>query len=249
MNQNIRNSILLPTKGRPDRIIECISAIMNNSIISDINVCINSDDQTIDDYFKNISQLKNDKFIINIHVTSGINMITSLNEVANKVKNKYEFLTFLGDDQIVQTNGWDLKLSIPLENKIGISYPNDLHQGSALPTAIMLNARIVRFLGYFAAPNFQHLYVDNAWLELGKNLNNVNYFENIIVEHKHFTLGKSKIDETYSQTNDLESYEIGLIEFNNYVKKILPKETRKIQFKEFFFFLSQKWEQRKQLKK
>jgi hypothetical protein len=244
-----RNVVLVPSKNRPDRIKECLLALVENSSISDICICLNHDDNSLDRYLEVLDELKVTKYQIDVHLTSGNNMISSLNEVAMKLTREYDFMTFLGDDQIVSTPGWDSIMSEPLENKIGFSYPNDLHQGEALPTSVMLNSRIIRYLGFFAVPNFKHLYIDNVWLEMGKNLKNINYFENVIVEHMHYTLGKSKVDETYENNNSQESYTIGSKQFEKYMRKRFKYDMRKIRVKEFFYSLLQNKAQNKQLKK
>ncbi len=243
---NKKNTVLLPSKNRPDRLIQCVSAIMNNSSISDINLCLNHNDSSLREYLEVVKVYKNSGFKITIHLTSGTNMISSLNEVAMKLTRNYDFMTFLGDDQIVSTKGWDLIMSKPLEKRIGISYPNDLHQGAALPTSVMMNSRIIEYLGFFAVPNFLHLYIDNVWLEMGKNLKNINYFEKVIVEHMHYSLGKSEADETYLYNNSQESYSRGLNQFEMYMENRFKRDMNKIKIKEFFYFVLQNMGRNKQ---
>lgn len=245
MKKNKRNSVLLPSKNRPDRIEECLLAIIKFSKISDIDICINNNDKRIDEYFKLVTKMNQAKCKIRIHLTNSKNMVESLNEVALKISNNYAYLTFIGDDQIISTVGWDQLMSKPLENRIGISYPNDLNQGISLPTSVMLNSRIVKHLGYFAVPNFTHLYIDNVWLEMGKYLKNINYFEDVIIEHKHFSIGKSKDDETYKLNNSQMSYAIGLEQFEIYMKRYFKKDMRKLKIKNFFYHELQNMAQNK----
>jgi hypothetical protein len=139
----------------------------------------------------------------------------------------------MGDDHIVKTHGWDIELANPISKKFGISYPNDLIQQEKLPTAIMINSKVVELLGFFGHPIFSHLYVDNSWLEIGKSLNNCNYFPNVVIEHEHYSAGKSSNDLTYMKNNSEEDYKKGLEEFQLYMKKYHKKMIRKIKFFEF----------------
>jgi len=72
----------------------------------------------------------------------------TLNLIANKYADKYEYIAFMGDDHRPRTIGWDQKLvdSIADINN-GIAYGNDLFQGINLPTAVLLKSSIVKTLG------------------------------------------------------------------------------------------------------
>ena len=50
------------------------------------------------------------------------------NKVSKKYCNDYKFISFIGDDHLLQTYAWDKMLINPLSKKIGISYGNDLYK-------------------------------------------------------------------------------------------------------------------------
>jgi hypothetical protein len=76
-----------------------------------------------------------------------------------------------------------------------------LLQGEKLPTAVCLDNRIVTSLGYFAPPMLTHLFADNFWIDLGKELGTLRYFPNIIFEHLHPHISKSEMDSMYEESN------------------------------------------------
>jgi hypothetical protein len=116
------------------------------------------------------------------------------------------FVGFMGDDHRVRTEGWDRRLCM-LAYRWGISYGNDLIQGSALPTALVMAADIVRTLRFMGPPEIEHLYVDNYWMALGLGLKTLGYDPDTVIEHLHVSVGKAPDDESYARTNSAQQYE------------------------------------------
>lgn len=85
-------------------------------------------------------------------------------------------------------------------------YANDGIQGERLPTAIFMTADIVRALGYMAPPTLGHLYVDNAWLDLGRSAKCITYLSDVRVGHRHPIAGLAAWDEGYQRCNSPEQY-------------------------------------------
>ena len=230
------NAVLVPSHNRSSRIPKFLDAIVKNSLISDIYLGIDRTDSQLDEYNRILNSLPKPN-CVKIMETQSNSMLQSLNLMGSVLSKDYEFLTFMGDDHIVKTHGWDVELAKPISKKFGISYPNDLIQQEKLPTAIMINSKIVELLGFFGHPIFSHLYVDNSWLEIGKSLNNYNYFSNIIIEHEHYSVGKSKNDFTYMKNNSGEDYKKGLEEFKLYMEKYHKKIITKLKFFEIVYRL------------
>ena len=223
-----KNAVIIPSKSRAHKIVPVLKSIFDNSLDSDVYVGIDNDSNDIDDYvqfYKN----SNLNYLVNFTETESKSMIECLNQVSLNICLKYETLTFLGDDHIVRTSGWDSILMKPLHKRLGISYANDLNQGEKIPTSVMINAEIVSRLGYFANPIFEHLYVDNAWKKLGEELDNINYFSDVIIEHMHYTLGKSELDQKYEKNNSYEKYIKGEQIYNEYLRNLLDQEIMKLK--------------------
>jgi len=79
----------------------------------------------------------------------------------------------------------------------GIAYGNDLNVRELLPTAPFISSIIPRTLGWYALPACNHMFIDNAWKELGKGLGRLRYVNGVIIEHMHPTVKKSSMDDGY----------------------------------------------------
>lgn len=126
-----------------------------------------------------------------------------VNYAASILSKQYKYVMFIGDDHRFRTKDWDIKFIQEYENnlKYGYIYGNDLLQGANLPTACCISSDIIENLGYMSHPSLIHLYIDNYWLQMGKRLNKIVYFDNIIIEHMHPAVGKAQMDEAYQMVN------------------------------------------------
>lgn len=127
------------------------------------------------------------------------NIVISTNEAFYKYPD-YKIYGFLNDDHILRTKGWEDVIIKTLENG-GYAYGNDLLQKEKLATAVFISGDIVRKLGYICTPRLTHLYIDRTWNDIGNAIGKLYYLENIIIEHMHFTAGKSDKDEQYKRVN------------------------------------------------
>lgn len=200
--------LIVPSRGRQEKIIKFKEWFDKNTTITDL--CIGIDEDEVNKYPK----FDNVIYDINPNMKLG----PKLNIISNKFCNDYEYIAFMGDDHWIKTYAWDKKLIDPIKNiKYGISYGNDLIQGEKLPTAIVMNSEIIRKLGYMCPPNQEHLYLDDFWLMLGTALGTIYYVPEVIIEHMHFTVGKSNNDEIYSAANAPALYQTDLIKYKLYL--------------------------------
>jgi hypothetical protein len=115
----------------------------------------------------------------------------------------YSTITFIDDDTVVATLGWDAILARPIKYRgFGVSYGNDTIQGQNLPTKWMISANIVKALGFMAPPALTHLWADNYIKSLGENLAALDYFPDVIMEHHHYLNGLAEKDEIYASIYD-----------------------------------------------
>jgi hypothetical protein len=132
-------------------------------------------------------------------------MAEVLNRYAARYASSYRALGFMGDDHRPRTWGWDARISVELHRLgTGMVYGNDLFQRGNLPTAIAMTSNIPRALGYMVPGGLVHLYIDNAWLDLGRRVG-ITYLDEIVIEHVHPAAGKAPMDEGYARVNSLES--------------------------------------------
>jgi hypothetical protein len=90
-------------------------------------------------------------------------------EEALELCDKYSFLTFMGDDHIARTKDWDVRLMSSASDlgPASLAYGNDLLAGQSLPTAILVDSRFVKTLGFIAPTRLNHMFLDDFWLAIG----------------------------------------------------------------------------------
>jgi hypothetical protein len=187
---NKRMLMIVPTRNRPASVVRTLEAFKETAKVSDILFGIDFDDAsdyTISEQF--------------IERGPRIRMNGTLNAIANKYKDDYDYLGFMGDDHLPQTEGWDEKIIKEIGDRPGFSYGNDILQGKRLATAVVMSSSIVKAIGYMAPPVLVHLYLDNFWMDMGKRIGSLHYRDDVVIEHLHFMNGKSAMDEGYAEVN------------------------------------------------
>lgn len=66
-----------------------------------------------------------------------------------------------------------------------------------------MSSIISQTLGWFALPTCEHLYIDNAWKDIGNGINNLHYLDDVIIEHMHPAAKKAQWDTGYAQADAL----------------------------------------------
>ena len=84
-------------------------------------------------------------------------------------------------------------------------------------TAVAMTGNIVRALDGMVPPDMIHLYLDNFWLRLGKDLGAISYLEDVIIEHMHPAAGKGEWDAGYKEVNASEVYDADRIALDTYL--------------------------------
>ena len=209
--------VIVPTRGRPDASLEFHKEFLAKSMISDLMFAIDEDDA---DSYPRI-----DGVLYEVNPRMGMN--GTLNYVATKYADKYKYIAFMGDDHRVRTFGWDLVMAERI-GSLGVAYGNDLIQGQALPTSVMMSSKIIKAIGYMAPPKQKHMYLDNFWLDLGTRLNAIHYLEDVIIEHLHFSVGKSDMDSSYQETNDSAIYNADKVAYDEYLSTQMDIDIDKI---------------------
>jgi hypothetical protein len=153
-----------------------------------------------------------------------------LNLLSTRYANMYETITFMGDDHLPRTHGWDETLYQPIKEKgYGVSYGNDLFQGENLPTAVMMSTNIIKTLGFMSPPNQVHMFLDNFWKAVGERLNALTYFDDVIIEHLHAYVGKSELDDMYKSVNNAEVAGGDGIFYGEYIHNVFESDVAKLK--------------------
>ena len=205
-------AILVPSRNRPQSIVDLMHCLEQTKTESDLIVIVDDDDVMMDGYLATNADI----FVVE---KQGKGMARPLNFVANHLKDKYRHFSFIGDDHRPRTEHWDLEFINNLDElETGIVYGDDLFQGKNLATQVGMSGDIVRALGGMTPPGLIHLYLDNFWMQLGRDLSALRFLPNVIIEHLHPIAGKAQWDEGYQSVNAEEVYSADAIAFKNYIE-------------------------------
>jgi hypothetical protein len=216
----MKNLLIVPTRSRPQNASDFYDLFtQNTSDQTTLCFALDSDDEhNYSDRYDNVIWEINDR--------KGMN--GTLNLVANKYCQDYDYITFMGDDHRIRTANWD-RIFIRHAKENTVTYGNDLIQGERLATAAMLDSNIIRTLGYMAPPKMKHLYLDNFWMELGRRLKTLQYYPDVIIEHMHYSVGKSQADELYEEVNSADMNNNDRIAWEQYLTYNIADELSKFE--------------------
>ena len=187
--------VIVPTRGRPQNVRRLEEARRETRAIhSDFLYAVDDDDPKQREYLA----LGLDR----ITLDRRRGLVGSLNDVASRYADRYRFIGFMGDDHLPRTPFWDMEVVKALNTDAPrIVYGNDLLQGARLATAAFMHSRIITAAGYMAPPGLRHLYVDDAWMALGRGLDGLVYLDGVVIEHIHPAAGKAEMDDGYRACN------------------------------------------------
>jgi hypothetical protein len=135
----------------------------------------------------------------------------------------------MGDDHRIRTKNWDSIIYEQIKNiNFSIAYGNDLIQMERLPTAVIMDSKIIQRLTYMSPPSLTHLFLDNFWKDLGDRLQTLRYFPEVIIEHMHYSTGKSDKDLMYEEVNSKEMTKKDRSAYKIYLENNFENDVRKI---------------------
>jgi hypothetical protein len=136
-----------------------------------------------------------------------------VNRFAVPAANHYAYVGNTGDDNIMETPGWDRLLIEPHEKKgLGWSYPDDIRRQD-IPENVVIASPIIKALGWFQCPMMRMYYVDHVWADLANATGRLHYVPAVVQPHKHhLTDPDQPRDATYRDgevhgAHDGEAYE------------------------------------------
>ena len=200
--------LIVPSRKRPQSCDELLTAFEETAEDADILFGLDDDDKS--EYSARVLERSS--------INPRLRMGGTLNLLATQNADKYEFLSFMGDDHRPRTNGWDRMLCEAIGERPGVSYGDDLLQGANLPTAVTMSAEIVRRIGYMVPPVLVHMYMDNFWRDFGVKIGNLQYRPDVVIEHMHYLAGKAVNDLQYQEVNAAHVYEKDRLAYEDYQK-------------------------------
>lgn len=209
--------IIVPTRSRPQNVGRVVDAWLDTGgfLDADLLFAIDHDDPANGDYLDalQLAARKLAHFDASIGCHSSPRhrpLVPKLNDVAKLHADFYpeqQLIGFAGDDHLPRTPGWaamfveHFRASGP-----GIAYGDDGYQGENLASSWVMSAEIVRALGRMVPAPVEHLYCDNAVMDLGREAGCLTYLPQVVIEHVHPVAGKTATDEQYERVNGREQY-------------------------------------------
>jgi len=194
--------VLVPTRGRPQSAVRLVEAWEKvDTINAALMFVVDDDDPELAAY----RTLMDEGVIKRMTVLSapgqpGITI--PLNRAASIYAGSCRVIGFMGDDHLPRTTGWEDRIVEAADTCCPrVVYGNDLLQGENLPTAVFMPSKMVRAMGFFAPPVLKHLYADDFWLRLGRDLGALRYLPDVVIEHMHPANGKAAMDDGYRRVN------------------------------------------------
>lgn len=206
------NLVIVGSRSRAQRAITCFEQLKKVSHISDFLILINEDQK---DLYPEIEGVKR----VIVPSSWGNTSTAKANYfVQQKLYAGYFTVSGIDDDCFVTTDGWDLLLTLPLKAKgYGVSWGNDTIQNGRVPTKWTMTANIIEALGFLAPPGLIHLFVDDFFARIGKELNSAHYAPNVMMEHHHWLNKKAEMDETYMESASRETWDHDEKIWNDYI--------------------------------
>lgn len=225
---------VVPSRGRPDNVNRLINAFRDTRSKTFLHVALDTDDPELAGYRDMLTRQGHIPWLrvsVRKRRSTADGMVSVLNLVAcDLAKYSHSAIGFMGDDHVPVTPNWDSQLEQEIAvNRNLVVYGNDLLQGANLPTAVLLDSRVIRALGYMAPPTFQHLYVDNVWLLWGRRLNAISYRGDVIIEHMHPVLYKAPTDTRYEAVNSSAMWSRDEAAYHRYLADDLDLDLAKIR--------------------
>jgi len=195
---DIKLAVAVPSRGRPHN-LKRLSEALKKTCTGEYTLFarLDKDDHTLPEYL----QIDDVEFVVDnrIFFTSSVNELAEIASIDG-----YTHIAILGDDVLPETVGWDEKMIAALNGKLGVVYGSDglehLH-GQDLPTHVVVPIEMYQKLGWIGLPTSRHLFLDNAWRELGK-LTQFIYMPDVKLSHLHRWNKAAPNDQTYEEAND-----------------------------------------------
>jgi hypothetical protein len=223
-------TMLVPTRGRPGNLARLWQAFVETCIEQTTLVAlVDNDDPQLPGYQAVADRLQGEP-LFRMHVGPRLRLGPTLNVAAPKWALRSDAVGFMGDDHLPRTVGWDGRYLAALDRLgTGLVYGNDRIQGAALPTQVAMTSDVILATGHMVPPGAVHLWLDNAWLALGRELDAITYLPDVIVEHLHPIAGQAEWDAGYAEANTDERSDADRKVFEQWRQNELPQWVQQIK--------------------
>lgn len=199
-----RFSIVHPSLGRPSQAAETarmwLSTAKHGHDI-DYIISLNSTDAARGQYLTHFSELPG----ITIVTSDATNMVSASNVGAKQSKG--DNLILVSDDMFPMWH-WDELVAAEFDPELPTVL--QVHDGirNDIVTLPIMNRAAYLKLGYLYHPSYLSMFADNDLAETAK-VHGMYKVSQLQFEHRHYTVGKAPIDDTYKRENSKVFYEYG----------------------------------------
>lgn len=195
-------AILVPSRERMNRRLTLLSSIITSvSDINNVNIYfgVDKDDPTRDLIYKvskaipcvKIVDIDNDGKFIGLGKMWNICVQNSTEEI----------ISMIGDDMVFKTPNWDIEIikefsDLCPNDKIKAIHCNDEYHGAKLAVNLFCHRKYADVMGQFMREEFKINWVDQWLHQVFNAFGRLKYRNDIIVEHRHWVLGKDNRDRT-----------------------------------------------------
>lgn len=190
-------ALSLPSRGRPARLLECLSSARETAegpVLASIR--LDDDDRFRGDYLRGLRHYQPVKVTVGPRVTLG----RAFDEAARTaVEAGAGMVMMCGDDIRFRTPGWDRMVGDAFHawpDRIGLVYGRDGLHDEKLATHGFVSRQWVEAIGFVP-----HQLLGNCadtWLhQIALRVGRVRYLPDLYTEHLHPRAGKAEMDATY----------------------------------------------------
>ncbi len=166
---------------------------------------------------ENDDETNNDIIVSKLNTYPNIDLIFGLSESKVHAVNRdldtynkpWDILVLLSDDMVPISKGFDetirQKFQTHFPDLDGVLWFNDGFQKNKLNTLCILGKKYYKRFNYIYNPSYKSLFCDNEFTRVASFLKKQIYFDEVIIEHRHFSIGDNgfKFDDLYKRNDSL----------------------------------------------
>ena len=195
-------AILVPSRERMNRRLTLLTSIITTvGDINNVNIYfgVDKDDPTRDLIYK-VSKAIPCVKIIDIDNNGGFIGLGKMWNICTNNSTE-EIISMIGDDMVFKTPNWDLEVIKEFstdcpEDKIKAIHCNDDCHGAKLAVNLFCHRKYVEVMGQFMREEFKINWVDQWLHQIFSAFGRLKYRGDIMIEHRHWVLGKDTKDRT-----------------------------------------------------
>jgi len=216
---------IVPSRNRPEKLERFLNSwIVTSSGLSDMLIALDDDDSSCNHLFEKFPSViweKNKKI-------KGASFLAVLNSVANRYVDHYSYLGFNEDDCIFHTPNYESRFISKMKElgKNAIVYGNDMINKKDRIYFPVMDSSIVKRLGYMVPPTLRCMYADDFWRDMSKSLGTVFRFEDIKIQHFHYTKDDGIADSISIDVNNSKAQDS--VAYREYMQTTFISDMKKL---------------------